>query len=285
VGWFPKATADKLKAGQRDLDGEWRPKAEVEKVRRQWDRAWEVETEHFLVRSNLPWEEVQALAGEAEDLCRAFLRVFGVAWRIPPATERMTIHCHATIEEFKSAVASVDPRAVNSPGFYNTNTAVSYFFKRDGYLTTVLHECTHQVMHRIASSSPGVTARPQFWLFEGLASYFETYEGPVSRPTFFRSSTPKLEGLRKMAASGSGVLSLAEFTALTQEGFMGKQDRYFQAMGLVHFLLEGEAGRFRRRFLEYARMVAAGEGTEASFTDAFGDDARAIESGWRASCR
>ena len=157
----------------------------------------------------------------------------------------MTIHCYATIEEFKSAVASVDPRAVNSPGFYNTNTAVSYFFKRDGYLTTVLHECTHQVMHRVASSSPGVTARPQFWLFEGLASCFETYEGPGSRPTFFRTSTPKLEGLRKMAASGSGVLPLLEFTALAQEGFMGKQDRYFQAMGLVHFLLEGDGGSCR----------------------------------------
>ena len=42
VGWFPKATAEKLKAGQRELDGEWKPKAEVEKERRRWDRAWEV---------------------------------------------------------------------------------------------------------------------------------------------------------------------------------------------------------------------------------------------------
>ncbi len=282
VGWFPKAEADKLNSGLREIDGQWKPKEEVEKARSGFDKAWKVSGERFEVAANLTWEEAQRLSRSAEGLARAFVRIFGVSWKLKPPESKMKIRCYATQDEYRSAVESVEPRAVNAPGFYNTGTETAYFFRRDEYVTTVLHECTHQIIHLMASSPGGVAAKPQFWVFEGLASYFETLEWDGANPVFFRKQTQKMLGLKKMLQSGGQFPSLAEFTAMTQEGFMGKQDMYFQALGLVHFMLCAEAGKYRARFLEFTAKVVAGEGSADLFEATFKDDAKAIGENWQA---
>jgi hypothetical protein len=278
AGWVPKDVAERVRKGLREFQGAWKPKEEVEALRSQWENAWEVETDHYAVKANLPWEEVQALAAAVEDVYGAFSRVFGRAWALPPPAEKMAVKCYRTREEFQEAVRSVDPRAVNSPGFYNQGTRTAYFFRRDGYFATVFHECTHQAFDCLAGQAGGSAGNPQFWVIEGVPSCFETLEWTGRRALFFKKSTPKLEILRK--APGPAVLPLKEFGALTQAGFMGNQDRYAQALGLTRFLLDGDGGRYRDRFLGFVREVIQGRGTAALFEETFRDDLAEIEKGW-----
>jgi hypothetical protein len=98
------------------------------------------------------------------------------------------------------------------------------------------------------------------------------------QPAFFRKTAPKLELLRK--GLGSGALPLKDFVRLTQAEFMGNQDLYSEALGLSHFLLNADAGRFRERFLGFLREVIQGRGAPGLFEETFREDVGAIEAGW-----
>jgi hypothetical protein len=75
-GWLPKASLPKYDAGQRILDGRWVTPEQERAVRGTWEKAWEIETAHYRIRTNKGLEEGVAFGRRAEELYDVFFRAF-----------------------------------------------------------------------------------------------------------------------------------------------------------------------------------------------------------------
>jgi hypothetical protein len=113
-----------------------------------------------------------------------------------------------------------------------------------------------------------INTRPHFWAWEGMASWFETLENRDGKLLPGRRSHVRLKLARQEAEQGKWI-PLTEFV-LRDQMKLGRA--YQQACALVDFFMTGEGGRHREKFLEFYRVVAAGNAAKDSFRKAMGAD-------------
>ena len=101
---------------------------------------------------------------------------------------------------------------------------IVFAYQHDELLTDLKHECTHALLQEVLTDLP-------LWLDEGLAEYFEAYDGRVSQHAAHRSH------VAREAALGN-VASLEELENCLLPEQMNA-DRYAQSWGWVEFLLDG----------------------------------------------
>jgi hypothetical protein len=146
----------------------------------------------------------------------------------------------------------------------------------------LMHEAVHMLNHeRIYDAG----VRPSRWFEEGLATYFGTSQvdsrlgiepGDIRRSGTIVTGTVRLQfdpraqllAYRRVRDAG-GPVPLRPLLATGPEdpAWRGSaaSRTYGAAWTLVHFLLHGEKGRYRARFLEYAALEARGAGGPAAF--------------------
>jgi hypothetical protein len=136
-------------------------------------------------------------------------------------------------------------------------------------LATLFHEATHQILDVHTLDSRNLAAREKarklqqrrstpwvlcensnFWIIEGLACYFESFEiidGQVSvgRPDYVRFDTARQ---RMLDPAFHFYLPTQQFFTLGKDEFQGHPQvspLYTQASGFAHFLMEYEDGLYR----------------------------------------
>jgi hypothetical protein len=194
----------------------------------------------------------------------------------------MQIHYFAVREEYEAAVRGRIPAEIipKTNGFYWDEDQTCYLFRSED-VSTVFHEATHQILdlhtvedRRIAARSrmrrlrqrrltPWVLCEDSdFWIIEGLASYFESFlvhEGEVSvgypgHPRFVAAQFRLLAPDPEMQF----YLPLELFSSLGKEQFQyhpNIEQLYSQASGLTHFLLHYDDGRYRDAFVKLLAAV------------------------------
>jgi hypothetical protein len=161
----------------------------------------------------------------------------------------------------------------------------------------LIHEAVHMLNYE-RTYQAGV--RPSKWFEEGLATYFGYSQiggqlniepGTIRRSGTiiagevmlqFDPRSPLNDYLKKIRVDGPIPLRQL-LTARAGDPFWsgGRGDRAYNASWtLVHFLLHGDKGRYKRPFGEYARAEAAGEGGVETFSELFGTDLAALETAW-----
>jgi hypothetical protein len=183
----------------------------------------------------------------------------------------MAVHYFATREEYQQRVEGKVPPNLETNGLYWEPDRTSYFFlNRTGKdLSTLFHEATHQILdvHTIESRRLAARARAlktgkrntapwvlcensNFWIIEGLACYFESFEvndGHVSvgRPDYVRFDTARQ---RMLDPAFHFYLPAKQFFGLGKDQFQAHPQvspLYTQASGFTHFLMEYEDGLYR----------------------------------------
>ncbi len=146
----------------------------------------------------------------------------------------------------------------------------------------LMHEAVHMLNHeRIYDAG----ARPSRWFEEGLATYFGASQvdsrlgiepGDIRRSGTIVTGTVRLQFdpraqllAYRRVRDARGPVPLRPLIAIGPEdpAWRGPAATrtYGAAWTLVHFLLHGEKGRHRARFLEYAGLEARGAGGPAAF--------------------
>jgi TonB family protein len=162
----------------------------------------------------------------------------------------------------------------------------------------LLHEAVHMLNHeRIYDAG----ARPSHWFEEGMATYFGASQvdgrldidpGAIRRSGTIVAGTVRLQfdprdqliAYQRVREEG-GPVSLRDLVAAGpgdpawRTPAVGRT--YGAAWTLVHFLLHGEKGRRRARFLEYAALEARGAGGPEEFGRLLGP-IEALETAWHA---
>ena len=305
--WVPHLDAGELPGGftANGKPRNWLPAAEADALHADWSHAWKIDTApHFAVEANVPLAEAVAFAKRLEGFHELFLSEFADligADNLPLARrfENKSQQPVATAKKYAVAYFATKGEYVAflhdhfgldeqvSLGYYMPLKVArkaradprSYFYKDDANAiashATLYHEASHQILFETAGQTKYDTNRTNYWIWEGLGTYFETVE-PQEDGTILVGGLvgPRIEQARLRVARGEYV-PLAEFTAMSEDKFRDDQDEavyrnYAQAMALAVFLLHGEEGRYREAFLDYVASAYRGKVKASSLAERLG---------------
>lgn len=209
----------------------------------------ELETEHFVLATDLPPDGADDLAQQLEVLRSA---VLGGLFDVPPSVPgRLHVVAFARVEDFRRFA----PKPVD--GFFARS--------RDGHTVIVARAdvgrvtraeiVAHELTHAVVAVA---LARRPTWLDEGLATYMEGV-GEVSDGELVAVGAPPA---RRLAAARRDRASVA--SVLSARGHLDP-DQYATSWLLVHYLL----AQHRDRFVAYEMRLAAGQEPAAAWREAF----------------
>lgn len=249
------------------IDGDGRAIKADGKERSSWARAWECETRHYHVTTEVSSGSLLEYGRFLEAIYQAYVAVY-MPDSVPPY--KMEVHIFFDQGNFASAAAAhgfmTNP---NMGGFFVPRLLAIYAFKNmpfhfseDFTLTKVLaHECSHQFLHCTCNGSDHVPT----WLNEGLAVYFES--GVFENGQFsIRSPRQRVEVLQMLYAQNKHTLRPLDEYLKHYEGISAEE--YGEVYAMTHFWIFGAKGG-KERFKKYWTALKSGENGSEAFERIF----------------
>jgi Protein of unknown function (DUF1570) len=288
--WVPHLDRGELPAppGKGQNKTRWLAAADANSLRANWSPPWYIYTEHFEIQTNVTLAEAISFGRRLEAFHDVFMALLvDILGENLPLVRRFKSPSMNGEPEYKlhsvfyfgSKDEYVDyltprkgPDIAQSLGFYDppksgANKRLPAYFFRDanGQLpmtATLYHEVSHQLLFETAGSNGYTKNVGNYWVFEGLGTYFETIspQPDGSIEVGGQVSRRMEEAIRSLVDRGR-MIPLAEFVDLDQASFNRKDEIYLhyqQAMALTVFLMQWHQGTYRDAFLDYVRDAYRG---------------------------
>ena len=262
-GWLPKSYVRRYEQGERRYQGRWIAAEEDARLHADIRHGWEIETEHYKIRTNHSLEAGVALGIKLERLHRVWRQLFiryyaseaqvrdlfdGRPRRRAPLPQHEVVYFR-TKEDYVKALKPVFPNVGISTGIYVDNPSRAYFFAGDEYdERNMYHEATHQLFHESRRVAPDVGARGNFWLVEGIALYMESLRAEDGFHVLGGFDDVRMKAARYRLLHDDFYVPLAEFGGMGMHAIQSDKriaTLYSQAAGLTHFLIHYDGGRYR----------------------------------------
>ena len=284
-GWMPKTHVDRYEAGERFFKGRWVSAAEDAKLRETIANGWEVETEHYQLRTNLSLEEGVQLSRRLEHFYRGWKLLFfrfqltdaalsrmfrGTASSGAPPRHRVLLY--RSKAEYIAGLRGLElnPQMLElSGGCYFLPTKTAHFypiddamdaFDKDFIRRTLYHEGTHQLFQETRSSAlPGQTAN--YWIAEGIAMFMETFRVEENHYVIGDADDTRLEAAKKHKLEHNFYIPFDKLVQWDQNTFLSFsqiQRLYSQTAGMTHFLMLTEDGRYRDHVIQLLLLTYSG---------------------------
>lgn len=273
-GWLPASHIARYEQGERYVNGRWKSAAQEAEIRRDFRNAWEIKTEHFLIKTNHSLEMGVKLATEMEEFHRYFQQTFVSFFKTPEQLQKLfegarnpfqrrnnntqhIMHYYSTREEYLQRLHKEIPQIALTHGIYLFGDRISHFYHRpdaDGDLGTLYHEATHQLFYETGPlrNSRQVGEKNHFWAIEGIACYMESFE---KNGNVFRAGNPnhiRFNAARYRLLEDEYYVPLETFAAMGRQAFQTSPNispNYSQASGLSHFFMHANRGEYRDAFI------------------------------------
>ncbi|QDU00489.1 hypothetical protein V6x_01620 [Gimesia chilikensis] len=273
-GWLPTTHIARYERGERYVNGRWMSAAQEAEIRRDFRNAWEIKTEHFLIKTNHSLEMGVKLATEMEEFYRYFHQTFAGFFNTPEQLRRMfqgsrnpfrrqnqqqhVMHYYSTRQEYLQRLQKEIPQIALTHGIYLFGDRISHFYynpEAEGDLGTLYHEATHQLFYETGNSrgSRQVGEKNHFWAIEGIACYMESFEKKGKK---FKAGNPnhiRFNAARYRLLEDQYYVPLEKFAAMGRTAFQGSPNispNYSQASGLSHFFMHANQGEYRDAFIQ-----------------------------------
>lgn len=275
-GWLSKAFVSRYENGQRYFNGRWMGAEEEARLRRDIANGWEVETDHYTIRTNHSLEAGVALGKKLERLYgvwkQLFVRYYTTEAQVAalfegrPRGRPVNLPRHQVVffrdrDDYNQALRSLVPNIGISIGMYLDATRRAYFFAAEpGDDRTLYHEATHQLFHESRPVSPHVARQAHFWIVEGIALYMESLHEEDGFYVLGGWDDVRLHAARVRLLRDKFYVPLAEFTTYGMQQIQADPriaTLYSQAAGLTHFLIHYDGGRYRDALVQYLSLVYA----------------------------
>jgi hypothetical protein len=276
-GWIRNTDVARYEAGERPYLGNWISAEQEAGIRSDFQHAWIVESEHFIIRTNHSLERGVELSVMLEDFYRFFVGRFAAVFTTPQqieaifegsdqatSTRQHEVHYFATRQEFVERLIRRQRGVENSTGLYMPSDRIAYFFHDEDAIErnneTLYHEATHQILGESASRIENVGIDNHFWVVEGIACYMESFRGDEGVIEVGDPLHPRMHWARERIVSEGFHVPLADFEQLGTQDFQSGdvptlQRRYSQATGLTHFFLHFGDGIYRDAFIQYLSQI------------------------------
>lgn len=293
-GWLPRGYVRRYEEGMRRVGNEWMTAEEAAMHHRDIRRGWDIETEHYTIRTNHSLEAGVALGVDLERLYRVwkqlFVRYFATEAQVVALFEgrsrnqRFDLPRHGVVyfrsrDDYNQALRPAMPNIEISIGVYVESTRKAYFFAGNDYdRRTMFHEATHQLFHESRPVARGVGRRGNFWILEGVAMYMESLRQEDGFHVLGGVDDLRMQAARYRLLQDKFYVPLAEFSSYGLQQIQADPriaTLYSQAAGLTHFLIHFDQGQYRDALVGYLRQVYSGRDgpntlpqlTEASYDE------------------
>jgi hypothetical protein len=276
---------------------------------------WQVRTDHFLVTTNHSLAAGAELAARLERLYQIWRQLFAGFYysekevqglfageRIARVSARQFhVFYHRDRDDYVKTLVRRQPMVGDTLGIYFDNIAESHFFatndaaKAPGStgstltpIATLYHEAVHQLFQESKPASRRVAEIRNFWVQEGVATYFETlseHNDPQAGLyyTIGESSAGRLPAARDRLRDNYYV-PLAELVKLGKYDMQRRPDvakLYSQSCGLAAFLIDGEHGRYREPLVRYLQAVYANRDSDQTLAEVTGKTYAELDAAYR----
>ncbi len=256
--------------------------------------AIEVERTHFRLytRHEATWGH--QLADGIESFFVAFLEENGARFQLEVGEEKALVYAFSSKEELEkwSKREFHDPM-VNNGGFYSPGKReigiIAHGHDLEEDLSSAYHEAVHMAFD--IGLGPNPSTELSTWLNEGLAVYFG--DGVIRSDRSYSWGSCSPPEVRRLVVAVSEAIDaneskplLRRVLAADMKAFTSEGNTFYYGAGylLVHFLMAGEDGVHRNRFLEFyelERTKGSQSGRPEIFHRKIGLDAEELERRWR----
>ena len=277
-GWLPAAYVPRYENGERYYRGRWIAAEDDARLHRDIRRGWDVQTEHYTIRTNHSIEAAVQLGTRLEQLYRVwkqlFFRYFTTEEQLaamfdgrlrsqPGRLSRHAVVYYRDQEDYVRSLRQTIPNIGVSIGIYTENTRRAHFFAGEELdERTLLHEATHQLFHESRRVAPDVGRAANFWIVEGIAMYMESLRQEDGYHVLGGFDDLRMQAARYRLLNDDFYVPLAEFTGYGMEAVQHDKriaTLYSQAAGLTHFLIHYDGGRYRDHLVAYLTAVYSGQ--------------------------
>jgi hypothetical protein len=303
--WLTPYAKRMIVAGKRwDPQAGWSSPDDASKEPKPGRDGWLVRTDNFLVTSNHSQAAAAELAARLEQLHQVWRQLFaGFSYTDRevrelfagerPARERhrpFRVYYHRDKDDYVAELARRQPRIAETLGIYFDTEREAHFFAGDEQnLATLNHEAVHQLFQETRPAARQVGGRANFWIVEGIATYFETlreHRDPEAGLYFTigESSAGRLPSARRRLLEESFYVPFEELTPLGKSDLQRYPELaklYSQSAGLAAFLMDGDDGRYREPLVAYLTAVYAGRDDADSLSQAAGATNAELDAAYR----
>jgi len=281
-GWLPASHVEKYENGQRYFKRRWVSVEREAELRRDFRNAWEIRTDHYLIRTNHSLEEGVALARNLETFYRFFHSSFAGFFKTREQIQRLfdgtnqvtgggsstltrphVVHFFRDRNEYRRTLRQRIPQIDITNGLYMPEDRIAYFFHGKPVdplfpRATLFHEATHQLLYESRTRHRPIAHDANFWIVEGFACYMESF---LPSATGYQIGDPKyvrFHWARHRLLEENYYIPLKTFASMGMRPFQTDPNitrNYSQASGLAHFLLHHEDGRYRDALIQHLSQI------------------------------
>ena len=274
-GWIRKKYLPRYEQGERFYRGKWITAEQDKRIHGNIHNGWDIETEHYQIRTNHSIEAGVRLGKKLEELYDVWRRLFLSFHATPRQIESMfsrrggrvspkqykIVYLHSR-NEYNQALRGAMPNIDKSEGVYVAQMHRVYCF--DGTDTseeTLLHEATHQLFHESRRVANDVGESANCWVVEAIAVFMETLR---KQDDFYVVGGFDVQRMRAARYRLLHDKFYIPFDQLTRYGFNQLQNDpkirtiYSQIAGWGQFLIFYDNGRYRDVMIDYLTAVYDG---------------------------
>lgn len=303
-GWLPEEQVARYEKGERLYRGRWLSAEREAETRNKISRGWQIETDHFEVKTNHSLASGVQLASQLEQLYNAWYQLFPAYHtsaaelkklvRTGKPSRRTTIR-HKVVyfgsrDEYVRRLAKQQRGIEGSLGIYLSKDRTAYFFAGDDQDPgTVLHEATHQLFQEASASRKQIAKQANIWIVEGIACYMESLRtGRRSSwggyDTVGGYGIARLPGARIRLLEDQFYVPLAELTRLggpTLQRHPRVATIYTQSAGQAAFLMHYADGRYREPLVTYLKAIYSNRAKADTLSELTGEDFEILDQEYR----
>jgi hypothetical protein len=261
-GWIEKANLPRYVAGQRLMGETWIDAANDAALHAEINHGWDIETEHYRIRTNQSIEAAVALGVKLENLNRVWRQIFIGYYAdcleveglfngrlLPAPGPRMEIVYFRNKEEYHRVLKPIMPDVGISMGLYVAENRTAYFHAgSEDSERTMYHEATHQLFQQARPAGSDIGKSANCWLIEGMALYMESFRREGDCFVVGGLHDVRMEAARFHLEKGDFYVPFAK---LVRMGVRDLQTHpqiamlYSQIAGMTSFLIHYDDGRYR----------------------------------------
>lgn len=274
-GWLPKRDLERYSRGERNFKGRWVSAEKERELRRDFSEAWEIRTDHYLIRTDVSLEKGVELGRSLEDFHEFFYETFagffntreqllklfdGTAKSVSSNPKPYLVHYYRTRDEYIDRLKRDFPNIGITNGIYMTTGRTAHFYDdpENNNEATLFHEGTHQLFFESHVLNRAIGEKAHFWIIEGIACYMESFQRNSGSFSLGDPEYIRFAGARNNLLQKNYYVPLHEFTEMGMHEFQHAPElarNYTQAAGLARFFMEYDNGRYREALVRHLTQL------------------------------
>lgn len=244
---------------------------------------WRLETPHYSILTNHSPKAAVDLGQRLEDFYDLWQQIFFTYWSneealaarlaggnepLARARPKLNVVLFRNRAEYVDQLSPAQPQIAMTLGIYMDEQQTAYFYAGDETIyPTWYHEAAHQLFQESLPRLVSPGKEQNFWLVEGAAMYLESLAQHAGFWTVGGWDADRLQFARYRALGGDFAMPCAQLVTIGRDALQKSPDirkLYAHAAGLVHFLMDGEQGKYRPALV--GCLQAMYEGRDAADT-------------------